>query len=381
MKKPTLREQLFDQAYRFDFFQAVRLLQHMASKQPEADDAARPEADDATRRHPVGDDHAPAQEVVRFRAVASHTFPPGSISELRRPKHSGPGADAETPQETSPPEMLTPLLGLTGPAGVLPQHYTSLVIQRVRDKDFALRDFLDLFHHRLLSHFYRAWEKHHFPVAYERVEQTPGAATEDLFTRCLYSLVGLGTAGLRGRMEFDDEAFVFYGGFFAHWPRSAVSLELLMSDYFELPVEVRQFQGQWLYLSPEDRSSLPCPSWPQGLNARLGADVVLGERVWDVQGRFRVRFGPLGYERFCRFSPLGDMLRPMCQMIRSYAGPQFDFDVQPVLRGEEVPWCRLGDQSNPARLGWNTWVRSGPIDHDVSDAIFSMEGSPWTRST
>jgi type VI secretion system protein ImpH len=102
--------------------------------------------------------------------------------------------------------------------------------------------------------------------------------------------------------------------------------------------------------------------------------VVVGQRVWDVQSKFRVRLGPIGYRQFCRFMPSGDALRPICQMIRSYAGVQHDFDVQPVLRAEEVPWCWLGDRGDPARLGWNTWVRSRTFEHDVDDAVFYLEG-------
>jgi type VI secretion system protein ImpH len=256
------------------------------------------------------------------------------------------------------------------------------VIERTREKDYALRDFLDLFNHRIISLFYRAWEKYRFAIAYERSALGKDEDHEDLFTRCLYCLLGLGTGGLRGRVEFDDEAFLFYAGHFAHRPRSAVSLQLMLADYFELPVALKQFQGRWLYLAEDDQSSLPCPQWPEGLNTRLGTEVVVGQRVWDVESKFRVRLGPLSYQEFCRFAPSGTGLGTLCQMIRSYVGPQFDFDVQPVLRAAEVPWCRLGgDASDPARLGWNTWIRSNPFDHDVSDAVFSLEGLPSTVGT
>ncbi len=373
--RAPLSEQLRDEAFRFDFFQAVRVMHRMAAEDAQQGDAAqRAEQGDTAQRFPVGEDYAPKQEVVRFRALPSRSFPSGSISEIRRPRRLRKG---DIP--SGPTEMVTAFLGLTGPNGVLPQHYTTLLIERVRDKDFSLADFFDLFNHRVISLFYRAWEKYRFAIAYERSQTTGPKDKEDLFTSCLYSLVGLGTGKLRGRMEFDDEAFLYYAGHFAHFPRSAVSLELMLSDYFELPVQAKQFQGQWLYLSPDDQSSLPAPMWPGGLNTRLGTDVIVGERVWDVQSKFRVRFGPLAYREFCRFVPSGDALRPLCQMIRTYVGSQFDFDVQPVLAAAEVPWCQLGgDGADSARLGWNTWIRSGDFKHDVSDAIFSLEGLPWT---
>ncbi len=274
--------------------------------------------------------------------------------------------------------MTTTFMGLTGPGGALPRHYTSLLIERIREKDHALRDFLDLFHHRVISLFYRAWQKYRFPIARERAAHAgPDAASddEDLFTQCLYALIGLGTPAVRRRMEFDDDAFLFYAGQFARHPRSAVSLKCILEDYFEMPVEVIQFQGQWLYLDPGDQSSLPCPQWPEGLNAQLGNGAIAGRRVWDVQGKFRVRFGPLSYAKFSRFAPTGDVLRPLCQMIRSYVGGQFDFDVQPVLAAAEVPRCRLGgdgSEADAARLGWNTWIRSRRFERDACDAVFSL---------
>jgi len=128
--------------------EAVRLLQRLA--------AERLHEDAAPHRHAVGEDHAPKQEAVRFRALPSHGFPPGSISEIR------PSSDRGADENGKGPELVTAFMGLVGPAGVLPRHYTTLLIERIREKDFALRDFLDPFHHRIVSLFYRAWEKYRF---------------------------------------------------------------------------------------------------------------------------------------------------------------------------------------------------------------------------
>jgi type VI secretion system protein ImpH len=358
--RASLSDDLRSRAYRFDFFQAVRLLERLGG------DPSGPEI--GCPRRPVGEDFPPQQESVRFRALPSHTFPTGPISELR----PCPPGDAEAGRP--PPEMITTFLGMTGPNGALPRHYTTLLIERVREKDFALRDFLDLFNHRILSLFYRAWEKYRFPFAYERAARRDGPAREDLFTQGVYSILGLGTGGLRRRMSFDDEAFLFYAGYFAHYPRCAVSLECMLGDYFGLPVQVKQFQGQWLYLSADDQSSLPSAEHPEGQNTRLGETVVVGERAWDVESKLRVRVGPLGYATFCRFLPVGDALQSLCQMVRTYVGCQFDFDVQVLLKGEEAPWCQLGgDGAMASRLGWNTWVRCKPFDRTISDAVFSLD--------
>jgi type VI secretion system protein ImpH len=366
-KGPGLSGELFREGYRFDFFQAVRLLERLAQE--------RARQDPRCPQQPMGQDSPPDREAVRFRALPSLSFPAAAVSQISQPPADGPATDGPL----RPLEMVVAFLGLTGPQGVLPQHYTTLLLRRLRDKDYALRDFLDLFHHRSISLFYRAWEKYRLPFAYERFRLEQAGEEADLCTWCLYCLVGLGTAGLRGRLEIDDEAFLYYSGHFAHYPRSAVALEGMLADYFELPVRVQQAQGQWLTLDAEDRSLLPGPELPQGRNHQLGVSVIVGERIWDVQSKFRLRLGPVSYAQFRRLMPNGDGLRPLCQFTRAYVGPELDFDVQPVLKAAEVPWCRLGaDGSDGAYLGWNTWVGGNALGQDVDDAVFFVDSAGGT---
>lgn len=363
-KGPAVADRLLRESYRFDFFQAVRLLERWYQRR-----AAR---EPGARRHAVGHDRPPAREIVRFHALPSLSFPAGSIRDLQRPETGGPPDEQLDP----PLGMVVACFGLTGPSGVLPPHYTRRILERVREKDFALRDFLDLFNHRAISLYYRAWEKYRFPVAYERHRLNVASQEDDLFTQALYAVVGLGTYKTRRRLSIDDEAVLFYGGLFAHDGRCAQSLERLLCDYFNLSIEVRQFQGQWLYLGAQDRSSLPSNEHPQGLNNRLGVDLVVGDRVWDVQGKFRLRIGPLSYKQFQRFTPTGDDLRTITEMTRLYVGPEFEFDVQPVLKAAEVPWCQLSaDQTDGPRLGWNTWIHAREFDHDADDAVFTLPGA------
>src|SRR5262249_12446260 len=128
---PPLERELFEEPYRFDFFQAVRLLGRL---QP---DRAR-----------VGHGGHPGREVARFRARQSLAFPPSSVHELERPK-----------DPDGPPEMTVAFLGLTGPSGVLPRVYTELLMERRRAGDRTPTAFFDVFNHRAISLFYRAWEK------------------------------------------------------------------------------------------------------------------------------------------------------------------------------------------------------------------------------
>ncbi len=358
-----LSERLFQEPYRFDFFQAVRLLERLL--------AERAQGDPRQRRAPVGYDQ-PEQELVRFRAQNSLSFPPAPIIQIKQPRPRDPLPDGEPP-----PEMTVSFMGLTGPVGVMPHHYTALLLRRVREKDFSLRDFLDLFNHRVLSLFYRAWEKYRLPFAYERSRLTAGEGKDDGITRGLYCLVGMGTGGLRDRQEFADEAFLYYAGLFAHFPRSAGSLEGLLGDYFQLPIEVHQFQGRWLTLRPEDCTILPSSQIPQGMNLQLGIETVAGDRIWDIRSTFRIRVGPLGIQQFRSLMPSTHGLRALSQMVRMYVGPELDFDVQLVLRPAEVPACRLGSEELPdrPRLGWNTWIHSAQFPREVEDAVFAAEGA------
>ncbi|MGH7200225.1 MAG: type VI secretion system baseplate subunit TssG [Planctomycetaceae bacterium] len=371
-------ERLASEPYRFDFFQAVRLL--------ELDDRA-------AKRKRIGEDHPPSEEAVRFRAHASQSFPPspvvqvrlGETREERLETRDGDGdGEASRPaldsgpsplDSTAPPEMVVAFFGLFGPVGALPQHYTRMVIERLKEKDPSLRDFFDLFHHRAVSLFFRAWAKSRLPESYERARLDPDAREPDLFTLALFSLVGRGMDGLRGRLDVQDETFLRYGGLFARQPRTAVALERMLEDFFDVSVRVLQFQGQWLHLAEGDQSRLPAAGRPRGWNNVLGESVIVGERVWDVQGRIRLRVGPLSYPQFRRFLPSGDRLRPFAQLVRSYVGMEFDFDVQLVLQADEVPGCRLGGaDAEPSRLGWNTWLTSRPFTDNAADAVFAGEG-------
>lgn len=325
-----MREQLFAESYRFDFFQAVRLLERLSRD-----------------REPVGGAGPPSQEVVRFRTRVSLAFPASAIHEIRDGKRPG-----------DPPEMTVAFLGMTGPLGVLPHPYTELLIERTRQKDNALWEFLDLFNHRMISLFYRAWEKYRFPISYERTG-------EDAFTQYLFDLVGVGTPGLRGRMAFPDQALLFYSGLVAQRPRSAVATEAIIRDYFGVPAKLIQFHGQWLTLDPELRSKIG------EANSTLGGDMVCGARIFNAQSKFRVRLGPLTFRQFRSFLPDGDSHRAVFDWARFLAGMELDFDVQLVLKKEEVPPCQLGAGALP-QLGWTTWVKTGELADDPSEVVLSM---------
>jgi type VI secretion system protein ImpH len=367
----TVEEELYARGYEFDFFQAVSLLERLY---PE--------------RRPVGREAAPAAEVVRFRAEQGFAFPASAVCAVEPPAGDRPM-----------PELTVAFLGLTGPSGVLPRHYTEALLRRERTGDDperrALRDWLDLFNHRLISLFFRAWEKYRFTAAYERGEHTN--PEPDPFTAVLYSLIGLGQPSLRGRLTVStrddhtglgrerilarvpDLALLRYAGLLSQRPRCAVNLEALLHDCFRLPVAICPFQGQWLPLDPANQTAI---GW-EGANHQLGVSAVVGARVWDVQSKFRVRLGPLTYAQFLDLipdrtpAPARKRAFLLGHLTRLYAGPELDAEFQLVLRADEVPDCRLTAEGVGPRLGWNTWVHNCPFDRDAEDAVFASEEPRW----
>ncbi len=206
---PAVIEQLFADPKRFDFFQAVRLLERHA-QQPHSPAGATPTQGTGCPAgypgQPVGRSAAPKQELVRFHVRQSLEFPVSEIDSIARPAPSpSQPKQAVSPPPAAQPEMVVNFMGLTGPAGVLPRHYSQLILDREREGAAALVDFLDRFNHRLISLFYRAWEKYRAAINIEQCRYAESPADLDLFTFAMFSLVGLGTDGQRGRMALGDD--------------------------------------------------------------------------------------------------------------------------------------------------------------------------------
>lgn len=331
----SLNQKLFDEPYRFEFFQAVRLLEKVF---PE--------------RAPVGREALPSKEVARFRSHPSISFPPSEVHELREVTDDFTGEQKL--------EVIVNFMGMIGPVGVLPTHYTELVMDRLRYRDSALYAFVDIFSHRAISLFFRAWEKYRFPVSYER--------GKDDFTEYLFDFVGLGTRGLRGRLNLDDESLLPYSGLIGQKPHSSTALGQMLSDYFNVPVKINQFTGQWLKLDDESITRLG------EANSQLGWNTVVGTRVWDDQSKFRVIFGALKFTEFQAFLPNGTAYKPMKSIIRFMVGEELDFDVQLKLKAREVPGTVLTTRAKRRpMLGWASFLKTKPFKKDDEQLVLQME--------
>lgn len=331
MKSRPLDEKLFDEAYSFEFFQAVRLLDRIfASKKP------------------VGGSAMPHEEAIRFRTKISLDFPPSQIDSINTVVDERSGEDRH--------EMLVNFMGMLGVSGVLPMHYTEHAFDRLRYRDTTLWAFLDIFTHRSVSTFFRAWAKYRFPVGYEN--------GNDEFTSYLFDFAGIGTRGMRGRMAVEDESLLPYTGLISQKPHSRNAVENLVSDYFGIGVEIDQFFGQWLKLNEQDTVSLGKRS------SLLGRTAIAGTRVWDHQSKFRVRLGPLDLKQFQAFLPNGDGYKPLHSILKFMVGVEFDYDVQLVLKKTQVPPTILTTRAmRRPMLGWTSFLKTEPVRVDDEQLV------------
>ena len=218
-----------------------------------------------------------------------------------------------------------------------------------------------------MSLFARAIEKYRLPLAYEAA----GDDVLDAISGALYALIGFGEPMLQRRQAAPDAVLLFYSGHLARSTRPAGALGQILSDYFDRPVSIAQFQGRWVSLPSTEQTQL---GGRCGNYAQLGVSTIVGARIFDVQGSFRVRLGPLDYEQFLDFMPDGAQMAELSALTRTYAGPALSFDVQLTLRADAIPPLRLtGDRRTGPRLGWNTWLPTGYTRDDADNAVFRVE--------
>ena len=331
MREKPLNQELFDEPYKFEFFQAVRVLEKVF---PE--------------RRPVGREATITPEIVRFRSRLALDFPASEIHQLQET------IDPQTDEQRF--EMFINFMGMIGVSGVMPTHYTELAMERRRYQDTSMWSFMDIFTHRSVSLFFRAWEKYRFPVAYER--------GKDDFTEFLFDFVGLGTDGLRGRMALPDESLLPYSGLISQKLHSAIALGNILSDYFRITAKIEQFFGQWLELDTESITTLG------QANSSLGTSAIIGTRIWEQQSKFRVRLGAMSFKEFQDFLPSGAAHKSLKSIIRFMVGLEFDFDVQLVLQAKQVPSTILTTRAKRRpMLGWTTFLKTKPFKTDDEQVI------------
>ncbi len=331
--------QLAQAPYAHDFFQVLRTVQAHSPHVPRLGEALRPR-DEALR---LGQDPE-----LDFATANLQSFAPG--------------------RDGLPPRLGQRAFGLFGPMGPMPMHLTEYVRERARSHgDPTMLRFADVFHHRAMLLFFRAW-------AQSRPEVHRDRPWDDDFARWVSALFGQSPKTFAQRDAVPDDAKRLHAAALARGPRNAEGLVKILKSYFGVEVSIDPCVGHWLSLQEEDRSRL-LPSTAPGRNTALGQRAVLGRRVWDRQSHFRLRLGPLSYAQYQRFLPGQPARTALRDWLRQYLGLGLSCETRLVLQGSEVPRLQLqprppaGQAANPAaaRLGLNAWLGSKRPHPDRAD--------------
>ena len=348
--EPAVIERLFQQPWRFEFFQAVRLLELWLARrgQPTQGLLAR---------------------LLRFQNSMSLGFPASQLEAIATEpplERSAAALGAAAQDGTLRYVRLTPaFMGLLGGNGVLPAHYTERLaehqaLHKSAPEDDGARAFLDAFSNRSLVLFYEAWRKYRLAFKY-------GLDGRDAFLPLLLSLAGLGNASLRQRLVDDsqgavlDESIGYFAASIRHRPVSSTQLARVLSDYFGQPVEAEHFIGAW-YAVPEAQQTVLGEE-----NAVLGSRAIAGARIWQRNLRLRLTLGPLAHAGFQSFLPGALAARALESMLALFTGVALEYEIDVVLRAADVRNTSL-DDVQPGRLGWDAFLvlDAPPGDrHDV----------------
>lgn len=402
--EPDLSERIAHRAYRFDFFQLVYLLEHWTRVAEGTEGPRSPQV-------AIGHSGPLANEGLRLRPDPHLTFAPADVRRLywlpARPEEADEDIGAarwEDPARIesrgkavyAPGEVAridVSFMGLYGAAAPGPLYFSELIIDPTVEEVAHLRNFLDLFNHRLLSFYYRAWQKYRYPYRYE-----PRA--KDAFSAKVLAFTGLRDEEARSQTHLHVPRLVKYVGLLSMRTRPLVGLRRLLADYFrhlltdaeaqavargegEDPGErqlavralerlrIRSWMLRWVEIPAEEQNRI-------GLrNSSLGQSLTLGEATPNRTGKFRVRLGPLTYRAYRRLLPGGEPFRLLCALTRLWVGDRLDFDFEIVLRRQDVPEAQLGEG---VQLGWTGWITSTPgVDHDPSIIFPKRHPRPSTE--
>lgn len=310
---------LIDNPSEHDFYKAVFVLQQQL-------------VSNKSKHNKVGYDSLPKSELVRFKADQHLGFPGQSISKVKVKD----GIDKNNiDKDKIAVEMHVSFMGLTGISGALPQHYSELVLERLKLKDTGMRDFYDLFNHRLISLFYRAWEKYRFAANYQNNSQS----SPDSFSSVL------------GKLSGEHAIKQYYAGIFNKKIRTIDGLTLILQDFTQCDVSIKQFQGRWQKLSTMDQTRLGGRKSPEGQFAAFGIDATIGSKVWDINSAIAIVIKPTVNTQIRSFLPGQETSRVLKNLISSYLGVAIKFKIHLEIQTRQIPMAQLSNAAVPLGLG------------------------------
>jgi type VI secretion system protein ImpH len=345
--KSSLVENLIQKPFLFNFFQAVRLFDIGYGVN---------QAETTLSYMPIGSRALPHYDVIRLKNKMSLAFPSTTISGFT------PSTFDAALGHDSPPSLTTSILGLTGSIGSLPQYYTDILLAQKRLGNAALIDFLEIFDHRLLTLYYRAWAKRRIFIPYEIQQQNPTLSDKNAFM--LKSLHG-NELKLSSNQQSGQNISVFYAGLLSQQPRSANGLIQLLTSYLSLPVSIRQCEEEWLALSESNQTVL---GQKQNYN-QLGCSIILGKKIKSARDKFILIMEAINYKTFCKLNPYSVFIHELHSIIKYYINNNLKYNINIILKKEEVPFCKL---SSEFQLGWNTWLLTKTPLQDKEDTLIKQ---------
>lgn len=293
---------------------------------------------------PPGIATLPSQERFRLGQMASMAFSPREIAAIS--------------QQDDKIKVQLFGLGIWGAQGAMPLHMTELAYSRYEQHDPTLIDFTDIFHHRALSQFYRAWFLSQDTASLDR-------KSDERFSFYVGSLIGLDPTELVSS-PLPVHARLASSAHLIREARNPDGLLGALRYYFEVPVELKEFEPQWIFLDDRDQSALGDDRYA----VLLGDGAILGNTVLDRQHKFKVLMGPLSLSRYMQFSPWGSDMSVLRELIRSFIGFEYTWDVQLILAADQVPQARLDGRH---QLGYASWLEREHATAPVYGMSFEPE--------
>jgi type VI secretion system protein ImpH len=296
--------------WRFDFFDVLRHLERVHNDRPRISDSA------SRRDEFVLIGHEPYLE-----------FPASNLARVEQ-------------GDNKPLKIFVKFLGLLGPQGPLPLALTEEVFHYTLANDDAFPRFADIFNHRFIQLFFRAWADARPIAQHDR----PDA---DRFIAYIGSHIGLGSKPYLGLDTVPDPAKVGLAGLLSAQARCPSRLARAIGGLFNVEAEVEEFVGTRLVLEDAELTIL---------GARysvLGGDALLGRSLFSVQDKIRVRIFTRSLGEYIRFLPTGDLCEPLADLVFFYNGEQLDWDTELAIPARSVQPIKLGQFG---QLGWTSWM-------------------------
>ncbi|MFZ4552407.1 MAG: type VI secretion system baseplate subunit TssG [Aquabacterium sp.] len=346
---------LLDEPQRFEFFQAVRLLDRWL---------ASAEAGRGLRR-------------VQFRNSISLAFPSSEIESLtvrgRTDLEDVDRTSGRDASEIDAVELTPSCMGLLGVSGALPLFYTEAIAQReLMHRDPSARAFLDIFSHRAVSMFYEAWRKHRLPIQFEHDRR-------DRYLPIVLALSGLGQRGIREQLRsllggVRDESLAFFSGAIQQRTWSVHQMQSVLTQYFGVPVRMEQFVGRWYDVPEEGRTCLGRETVRLRGAGVLGQSALVGARVWQRDLRMRVVLGPLNRRRFQSFLPGASGALALREWLTLFTGVSLEYEINLQLAKNEVQGASLTSERLPMQgcLGWDTFLLTAGAQSDRMDVRYDI---------